>query len=83
MKRSAVWMLLLPLALVAGDCDWDDDDDDCDDWDDACDFFFVVPYGEDPSPKNDVLTFSTNIKQADVAFLMDTTGSMSGSINAH
>jgi len=46
------------------------------------DFFFVVPYGEDPNPKNDVLKFSTNIKQADVAFLMDTTGSMSGSINA-
>jgi hypothetical protein len=46
------------------------------------DFFFVVPYGEDPAPKSDVLKFSTNIKQADVAFLMDTTGSMSGSINA-
>jgi hypothetical protein len=45
------------------------------------DFFFVVPYGGDPSPKSDVLTFSTNIKQADVAFVMDTTGSMSGSIN--
>ena len=46
------------------------------------DFFFVVPYGEDPNPKSDVLKFSTNIKQADVAFLVDTTGSMSGSINA-
>lgn len=45
------------------------------------DFFFVVPYQEDPSPKSDVLKFSTNIKQADVAFVMDTTGSMSGSIN--
>ncbi len=45
------------------------------------DFFFVVPFGGDPSPKSDVLTFSTNIKQADVAFVMDTTGSMSGSIN--
>lgn len=46
------------------------------------DFFFIVPYGEDPSPKSDVLKFSTNIKQADVAFVMDTTGSMSSSINA-
>ena len=46
------------------------------------DFFFIVPYGEDPSPKSDVLKFSTNIKQADVAFVMDTTGSMSLSINA-
>src|SRR5262249_38299199 len=45
------------------------------------DFFFVVPYGGDPTPKSDILTFSTNIKQADVAFVMDTTGSMSGSIN--
>ena len=46
------------------------------------DFFFVVPYGEDPDPKSDVLKFSTNIKQADVAFAMDTTFSMSGAINA-
>jgi len=45
------------------------------------DFFFIVPYNDSPSPKNDVLKFSTNIKQADVAFSMDTTGSMSGSIN--
>lgn len=45
------------------------------------DFFFVVPFGEDPDPKSDVLKFSTNIKQADVVFSMDTTGSMSGSIN--
>ncbi len=44
------------------------------------DFFFIVPYGQDPSPKNDTLKFSTNIKQVDVVFNMDTTGSMSGSI---
>lgn len=49
---------------------------------DQRDFFFIVPYGEDPSPKSDVLKFSTNIKQADVAFVMDTTGSMSSSISA-
>lgn len=48
---------------------------------DQRDFFFVVPYGEDPTPKNDVLKFSTNIKQADVAFVMDTTGSMSSAID--
>lgn len=48
---------------------------------DQRDFFFVVPYGEDPTPKNDVLKFSTNIKQADVAFVMDTTGSMGASIS--
>jgi hypothetical protein len=45
------------------------------------DFFFVVPYKENPTPKSDVLKFSTNIKQADVAFSMDTTGSMGSSIN--
>jgi FG-GAP repeat protein len=35
MKRLAAWMLVLPIALVAGDCD----DDDCDD----CFFFVPVP----------------------------------------
>ena len=45
------------------------------------DFFFVVPYNENPTPKSDVLKFSTNIKQADVAFSVDTTGSMTNSIN--
>ncbi|MDB5214076.1 MAG: hypothetical protein JWO86_2003 [Myxococcaceae bacterium] len=49
---------------------------------DQRDFFFIVPYGEDPTPKSDVLKFSTNIKQADVAFVMDTTGSMAQSIGA-
>jgi hypothetical protein len=48
---------------------------------DSRDFFFVVPFGEDPNPKSDVLKFSTNIKQADVAFVMDTTGSMSSAID--
>jgi hypothetical protein len=42
----------------------------------AKDFFFLVPYHGDPSPKDDVLKFSTQIKQVDVAFVMDTTGSM-------
>lgn len=46
------------------------------------DFFFIVPFGEDPDPKSDVLKFSTNIKQADVAFAMDTTYSMNGAIDA-
>lgn len=48
---------------------------------DQRDFFFVVPYNEAPTPQSDVLKFSTNIKQVDVAFIVDTTGSMSGSIN--
>ncbi|MDB4946746.1 MAG: hypothetical protein JWP97_6280 [Labilithrix sp.] len=49
---------------------------------DSRDFFFSVPYQDAPSPKSDTLKFSTNIKQADVAFSMDTTGSMAGSIDA-
>jgi hypothetical protein len=48
---------------------------------DQRDFFFVVPYNDNPQPQSDVLKFSTNIKQVDVAFVMDTTGSMSGSIS--
>jgi hypothetical protein len=44
------------------------------------DFFFTVPYLKAPDPPNDVLKFATNIQKVDVAFVMDTTGSMSGSI---
>lgn len=47
---------------------------------DKKDFFFTVPYMGPPDPKKDVLKFGTNIKQVDVAFNMDTTGSMSGSV---
>jgi hypothetical protein len=45
------------------------------------DFYFFEPYQKSAAPDHDVLRFSTNIKQVDVAFVMDTTGSMSGSIN--
>ena len=45
------------------------------------DFFFVEPYKDTPNPTTDTLKFSTNIQQVDVAFVMDTTGSMGGSIN--
>lgn len=44
------------------------------------DFFFIVPQGKKPTPDKDVLTFSTNIKQADVVFAMDTTSSMGNAI---
>ncbi len=43
-------------------------------------FFFIVPYLEDPEPPRDTLVFSTDIKQADVYFLVDTTGSMWGEV---
>ncbi|GAC1353386.1 MAG: hypothetical protein NVSMB47_05400 [Polyangiales bacterium] len=45
------------------------------------DFFFVVPYLGPPTPDRDVLKFGTNIKQVDVAFSVDTTGSMGSSIS--
>lgn len=45
------------------------------------DFFFTVPYNGAPSPTKDVLGFGTDLKNADVVFSVDTTGSMSGSIN--
>ncbi len=44
------------------------------------DFFFLEPYKLAPTPSRDVLKFGTNIKQVDVAFSVDTTGSMSGAI---
>jgi hypothetical protein len=44
-------------------------------------FFFIVPHMEDPDPSRDTLVFSTEIQKADVFFLMDTTGSMTGAID--
>jgi hypothetical protein len=44
------------------------------------DFVFVVPYMESPDPTVDTLAFSTSLRQADVYFLVDTTGSMGGEI---
>ncbi len=44
-------------------------------------FFFVVPYRDDPDPSSDTLVFGTDIQKADVFFLMDTTGSMTGAID--
>ncbi len=48
---------------------------------DTRDFFFIVPYGQAPEPTSDVLKFKTNIQAVDVAFVVDTTGSMSPEIN--
>ena len=45
------------------------------------DFFFIEPYNGEPSPSKDILKFGTNIKQVDVAFVLDTTGSMGGVID--
>jgi hypothetical protein len=43
------------------------------------DFFVVLPYNGAPVDRN--LDFGTNLQQADVYFLIDTTGSMQGAIN--
>jgi hypothetical protein len=44
-------------------------------------FFFIVDYEEDPVPPEDDIVFTTNIRHADIFFLMDTTGSMGGEID--
>ena len=46
----------------------------------AQDFFFVLPYVDPAGPATRPLDFSTLIPSLDVFFLMDTTGSMFGSI---
>jgi len=44
------------------------------------DFVFIEPYRSDPDPWVDTLVFSTALQKADVYFLVDTTGSMTGEI---
>lgn len=44
------------------------------------DFFFILPYDDPAGPAMRPLDFSTTIPALDVFFLMDTTGSMFGSI---
>lgn len=44
------------------------------------DFVFLEPFMRLAVPRRDTLDFATNIRQADVYFLMDTTGSMGGSV---
>jgi hypothetical protein len=46
------------------------------------DFFFIAPYNAPPTPTSATLSFSTNIQQADVGFIVDTTGSMATKIDA-
>jgi len=46
------------------------------------DFVFVVPFEEPARPSRDTLQFRTNVQLADVYFLFDITGSMSGEISA-
>lgn len=45
-------------------------------------FFFVMPYKQPPQPASAVMAIGTKLQKADVAFVMDTTGSMGPSIAA-
>jgi len=45
------------------------------------DFVFFEPYMAPPDPMRDTLVFATDLRVADVYFLMDTTGSMGGAIS--
>jgi hypothetical protein len=46
------------------------------------DFVFFEPYMMPPLPARDTLDFATDLRVADVYFLMDTTGSMGGAISS-
>ncbi|MBX3183363.1 MAG: hypothetical protein KIT72_03650 [Polyangiaceae bacterium] len=43
-------------------------------------YYFVMPFGEPPSPLQQNVVLKTNLNKADVAFVVDTTGSMGGAI---
>ncbi|HJK96587.1 MAG TPA: hypothetical protein RMF84_05160 [Polyangiaceae bacterium LLY-WYZ-14_1] len=45
-------------------------------------FVFVMPFEAEPTPTKDTLRFATDLRVADVYFLMDTTGSMGGAIDS-
>ena len=45
-------------------------------------FVFVMPYNSAPTPPVETLDFQTSIQKADIYFLMDNTGSMSGTVSA-
>jgi hypothetical protein len=45
-------------------------------------FVFLEPYMAPPDPPRDTLDFQTEIRQADLYFLVDTTGSMQGAIDS-
>jgi hypothetical protein len=46
------------------------------------DFYFEVPFLADPTPPRDVLKFDANIEQTDVVLSIDTSSSMSSSLDA-
>ncbi len=71
---------LLEVAFGGGDEDLNQACDPARDITDDVDFFFELNYLADP--QEDTLNFLVDVRRADVAFNMDTTGSMSGEISA-
>ena len=72
------------LLEIAFETDEDDIGQACDpelDITDDVDFFFELPFAA-PEPERDTLEFLVGVRRADVAFNMDTTGSMGGEISA-
>ncbi len=59
-----------------------DPNDDMDNPQANGDFVFIVPYQEEPTPKDDDLDFSTNLQKVDVYVLVDRSGSMSAELNS-
>ena len=45
-------------------------------------FYFKIPYQGLPAPDEHTLAIKTNLSRADVGFLVDTTGTMAGELNA-
>ncbi|MCB9507298.1 MAG: hypothetical protein H6700_08160 [Myxococcales bacterium] len=70
---------------VAFGSDEDDIGQACDptrDISDDVDFYFELPYLDPAGEQQDELNFDVDVRYADVAFNMDTTGSMGGEISA-
>jgi hypothetical protein len=44
-------------------------------------FYFLVPYGDVPSPSSEILAMATTLNKGDLGFVVDTTGSMGGEIS--
>ncbi len=65
-----------PLADLSGE-----DDASVDAPESPASFTIEIPFGRDPNPGHAVMSITPSIQQADVAVAMDTTGSMTGSIN--
>ncbi len=44
-------------------------------------YYFVMPYQQDPQPLDQDVVLKTNLNKGDIAFVVDTTGTMAGAIS--